>query len=86
MAYLVATGNVPQNSKLRGLQINLINSRTYVNEIDAQLVEMTDAQIEEQFGIPAAQAATFKTQITSIKATLNADAILNIVSRIGFTT
>ena len=84
MAYIIATGTAPQTAKLRGLQINLVNSVNYVGEINRQLDEMSDAEAAAQYGLDVGEIPAFRTQIDNLLATLQSNSVTNIISSLGF--
>ena len=84
MAYIIATGDAPQTSKLRGLQIHLIHSVNFVEEINRQLDEMSDADAAAQYGLDVGVVPTFRTQIDSLLAALEVASVTNIISSLGF--
>ena len=86
MAYVIATGTAPQTSKLRGLQINLVNSYNYVAEINRQLDQMTDAQAAAQYGLDVGVIPAIRTNVDNLLTALQTESVTNFVSSLGFAT
>lgn len=84
MAYLVATGNVPQAQELRGLKQSLILSFNYAHNVKRQLDQMTDQQVTDQFGIPIGSVPAFRTNVDGVVTALDAVNIQNVMASLGF--
>ena len=84
MAYVIASGTAPQSQDLRQLKQTLVTSGNLARHIQRQMAEMSDAQLEAQFGIPTAAVAPFRTNVDAIVTALDAAAVQNIMAKLGF--
>lgn len=84
MAYVIAVGSAPQAHILRLAKTNLIQSVNVVLEIDRQIDEMTDAQVESQYGVPLNVVPSFRTSMNDLVAAMEGAAVTSIISQIGF--
>lgn len=85
MAYIIATGNVPQTQRLRELKDALILAYNAAARINRELDQMSDAQVTEQYGVPSGSVAVFRTTIDEALASLTSTAVTNVISSLGFT-
>jgi Fe2+ transport system protein B len=85
MAYVIAQ-TAPQTQDLRQLKQTLVTARNLAGHIQRQMQQMTDAQLEAQFGVPTAAVSAFRTNIDGIVTALDAQNIQNIMASLGFST
>jgi len=84
MAFIILEGTAPQRSEVQRLKQNLIKSFEDAGSIKRQIDEMTDQQVETQYGVPAVAISAFRTNIANLETALEATAVTNIISSVGF--
>ena len=84
MAFFEINTSAQQAQELRGLKQSLITAINLSANIQRQMAQMTHAQQQSQFGIPAGLSeAAFETTINDVATALDAVAIQNLVSQLG---
>jgi len=84
MAYVVLDHTAPQRSHPQRLKQDLVSSLNTALAMQREMGEMTDLQLEEQYGVPTAAVSAFRTNVTNAVAALESSAITNIISSMGF--
>jgi len=88
MAYFEFTGTAPQTQQVRQLKQSLLTAKELGQRIQAQSAQMTLAQAQSQWGVPASGLTLVQWQgvIDDIVTALDAVAITNLTEQVGFTT
>lgn len=86
MAFYILDGAAPQRSEIQRIKQNAIKLRADLENVNRQLDEMTDAQIQAQYGVPSGSETAIKTVMANALADVQDTALTNIISSIGFDT
>lgn len=88
MAYFEFNGNAPQTQQMRQLKQSLLTAKELAERVQAQTAQMTLAQAQAQWGVPASgmTLVAFQGVIDDIVTALEATAVTNLTTQIGFTT
>lgn len=84
MAFFELNYSAQQAQELRALKQSLITAINLSANIKRQMEQMTHAQQQSQFGIPAELSeAAFESTINDVVTALDAPAIQNLISQMG---
>jgi len=84
MAFFEINQAANQAQELRGLKQSLITAYNLARNIQRQMDEMTHAQQQSQFGIPASlPELSFETTINNVVTALEASSITDLISKLG---
>lgn len=88
MAFFTFNGSAAQNQQARQLKNSLIVAKELAERVQAQTAQMTLAQAQEQFGLPASgiTLAQWQTTIDNIVAALNSASVTAYTDQVGFST
>lgn len=87
MAYFEFNGEAPQTQTVRRLKHALLLAKELSEQAQAQNANMTLAQMQAQFGLPTAASETdWENLINAIVTAVNATAVTNFTTQVGFTT
>jgi len=84
MAFIVLSSLAPQRAHPQRLKQDLVNSLDTALSMQRQMVQMTDAQVEAQFGVPTSAVSIFRTNVDNIVTALEVASVTNIISSLGF--
>lgn len=84
MAFVILNHTAPQRAEPQALKQDLVKSLNKALEIQRQAAQMSDAQIETQYGVPTAAVAAFRSNIDDIVTALQSSSVTNIISSLGF--
>jgi len=86
MAFFTFNGASAQNQQARQLKSSLQTARELAERIQVQTAQMTLAQAQEQFGLPASglTLAQWQTTIDNIVTALNSASVTAYTDQVGF--
>ena len=82
MTYFALSASAPQRTNALGLKSNLVTALNIALQVQRETSEMTEVQIQDQYGFSGTQAQWTAT-INGIVTALQATAIENFISQIG---
>ena len=82
MAHFALSASAPQRTDALGLKSNLVTALNIALQIQRETLEMTEAQIQTQYGFSGSQAV-WQTTINGIVTALQAAAVTNYISKLG---
>lgn len=88
MAYFSFNGSAPQTQQMRQLKQSLQTARELAERVQSQTAQMTLAQAQEQWGVPASglTLVQFQGVIDGIVTALATADITAYTDQVGFTT